>query len=246
MIGAGAVAFIAPGVLRRGRLALAGLAIAATVAVQLRLLHYEPHYLRWLFPVLITGAAVGAVALLLSRRLARPAMALTLCLLLIAPACFAATTWEFPVEGTFPAAGPRAAGSVGPLGIDPRGLSVTKALIAYVNAHHPGTRWDVLTEASDTAAPAILLGYDAGAMGGYSGNDPALDGPSLARAVARGEARYVVLGGAYAERGGNAATAAVIKACQVIPSAVWQPPPVNPNALLLYDCARHERALRAS
>ena len=34
--------------------------------------------------------------------------------------------------------------------------------------------------------------------------------PSLARLVPRGEARYVVLGGAYAERGGNAATEAVI------------------------------------
>ncbi len=82
-------------------------------------------------------------------------------------------------------------------------------------------------------------------MGGYSGNDPALDGPSLARLVERGEARYVVLGGAYAERGGNAATNAVIAACEVIPAVSWQPRPVNPNALLLYDCAGHEKSLAA-
>ena len=124
-------------------------------------------------------------------------------------------------------------------------MRVTKALLDYVTAHHPSARWDVLTEASDTAAPMILLGYDAGAMGGYSGNDPALNGPSLARLVHRDEARYVVLGGAYAERGGNAATNAVIESCKVIPGAAWQPPPANPNALLLYDCAGHERALRA-
>ncbi|MGO9448149.1 MAG: ArnT family glycosyltransferase [Solirubrobacteraceae bacterium] len=246
MVGAGAMAFVAPGRQRRLRLALAPIAVGATVAVQLTLLGYEPHYMRWLFPVMIAGAAIGVVALLLSAHLARPAMGLTLCLLLIAPAAYAATTWEFAVEGTFPAAGPRAAGSVGPLGVDPYALRVTKALIAYVTTHHPGTRWDVLTEASDTAAPAILLGYDSGAMGGYSGNDPALDGPSLARLVEQGKARYVVLGGAYAERGGNAATNAVIAACEVIPAVSWQPRPVNPNALLLYDCAGHERALRAS
>jgi 4-amino-4-deoxy-L-arabinose transferase-like glycosyltransferase len=246
MVGAGAVAFVAPGRRRWIRLALVPFAVGATVAVQLTLLGYEPHYMRWLFPVMIIGAAIGVAVLLLSRRLARPAMALTLCLLLIAPAAYAATTWEFAVEGTFPAAGPRAAGSVGRLGVDPYALRVTKALIAYVTTHHPGTRWDVLTEASDTAAPMILLGYDAGAMGGYSGNDPALDGPSLARLVQRGEARYVVLGGAYAERGGNAATNAVIAACEVIPAAAWQTRPVNPNALLLYDCAGHERALRAA
>lgn len=246
MVGGGAVAFVAPGPRRWARLALVPIAVASTVIAQLALLH-DDHYMTWFRPLLIAGAAAGVIALLLLRhRLARPAMALTLCLLLIAPAAYAATTWEFAVEGTFPAAGPRAAGAVGPLGIDALARHVTRNLIAYVTTHHPGTRWDVLTEASDTAAPMILLGYDAGAMGGYSGNDPALDGPSLARLVARREARYMVLGGAYSERGGNAATNAVIASCEVIPAHTWQTPPVNPNALLLYDCAGHERALRAS
>jgi len=246
LIGAGAVAFIAPGRWRPARLGLAAIAIVTTVAVQLRLLGYEPHYLRWLFPLLIVGGAAGILVLFVSRRLAGPAIALTLCLLLIAPAVFASTTWDFAVEGTFPAAGPRAAASVGRLGVDPYALRVTKALIAYVNSHRPGTRWDVLTEASDTAAPAILLGDDAGAMGGYSGDDPAVNGPILARLVGLGEARYVVLGGAYSERGGNAGTRAVIAACEVVPAAAWQPKPINPNALLLYDCAGRERELRRS
>jgi len=245
MIGGGAVAFVDLGARRGLRLTLIPIAVAATVAAQLVLLHRD-HYMRWFWPVLIVGAVVGAVTILLARRWARQAMALTLCLLLLAPAAYAATTWEFPVEGTFPVAGPHAAGSVGPLGVDPYGLRITKDLLAYVTTHRPAKRWIVLTEASDTAAPMILLGYDAGAMGGYSGNDPALDGPSLARLVQRGEARYVVLGGAYAERGGNAATTAVIDSCKVIPAVAWQRPPVNPNALLLYDCAGHERALRAS
>jgi 4-amino-4-deoxy-L-arabinose transferase-like glycosyltransferase len=245
MIGGGAVAFLAPGRLRWLRLALLPAAVATTVAAQLQLLGYD-HYMHWFRPALIVGCAVGVLAALVLRRAAKPALALTMCLLLIAPGAYAATTWEFPVEGTFPAAGPHAAGSVGPLGIDPPGLRVTRALARYVTAHRPGTRWDVLTEASDTAAPMILLGYDAGAMGGYSGNDPALDGPTLARLIERGEARYVVLGGAYSERGGNAATSAVIRACTVVPATAWQPRPVNPNALLLFDCAGRERALRAS
>ncbi len=244
MVGGGAVAFVAPGARRGLRLALVPIAVAGAVAAQLTLLGYD-HYMSWFRPVLILGAAVGVVAIVAVKRFARPAMALTLGLLLIAPAAYAATTWRFAVEGTFPAAGPRAAGAVGSLGVGPTGLRVTRALLDYVDARHPGTRWNVLTEASITSAPMILLGHDAGAMGGYSGNDPAVNGPALARLVARGQARYVVLGGAYSERGGNAGSNAVIESCRVTPAAVWQPRPVNPNALLLYDCAGRERELRA-
>jgi 4-amino-4-deoxy-L-arabinose transferase-like glycosyltransferase len=244
MVGAGAVAFIAPGARRGPRLALLPIAVAGAVAAQLTLLGYD-HYLHWLRPVLIVGAAVGVVTVLALRRFTRPAMALTLGLLLLAPAAYATTTWDFAVEGTFPAAGPHAAGAVGPLGSSPTNIRFVRALLAYVDTHRPSARWNVLTEASNTAAPMILLGHDAGAMGGYSGNDPAVDGPGLARLVARGQARYVVLGGAYSERGGNAGSTAVIEACRVIPASAWQPRPINPNALLLYDCAGRERALRA-
>jgi 4-amino-4-deoxy-L-arabinose transferase-like glycosyltransferase len=244
MVGAGAVAFVAPGARRRARLALIPIAVAGAVAAQLTLLGYD-HYMHWFRPMLIVGAVVGVVAIVSVKRWTRPAMALTLGLLLLAPAAYSATTWQFAVEGTFPAAGPRAAGAVGPLGESPKDLRVTKALLDYVDVRHPGTRWNVLTEASITSAPMILLGHDAGAMGGYSGNDPALNGPGLARLVARGEARYVVLGGAYAERGGNAGSNAVIESCRVIPAVAWQPRPINPNALLLYDCAGRERRLRA-
>jgi 4-amino-4-deoxy-L-arabinose transferase-like glycosyltransferase len=244
MVGGGAVAFVAPGARRGLRLALIPIAVASAVAAQLTLLGYD-HYMHWFRPVLIVGCAVGVVTALVLRRFTRQAMALTLGLLLLAPAAYAATTWRFPVEGTFPAAGPHAAAAVGPYGLSPTDMRVTRALLDYVDARHPGTRWNVLTEASDTAAPMILLGHDAGAMGGYSGNDPALNGPSLARLEVRGQARYVVLGGAYAERGGNAASNAVIESCRVIPALAWQPRPVNHNALLLYDCAGRERALRA-
>ncbi len=92
----------------------------------------------------------------------------------------------------------------------------------------------------------ILFGLDAGALGGYSGTDPALDGPGLARLVARGEARYVLLGGEYSLRGGNRATKAVLRACTELAPSAWNSPVGYPFGLVLFDCAGHAAALAAS
>jgi hypothetical protein len=191
-------------------------------------------------------AAAGGVALMVVRRLAAWGMALTLLALSVAPAVFAATTWLAPVYGTFPAAGPHEAAGEGLMGLDARAMRLNRALIGYVRAHHPTRRWPVLMDASPTAAPLILMGLDAGAMGGYSGTDPALDGPTLARMIARREARYVVLGGAYATRGGNLATHAVLADCPQVPARAWHGHKPGPHTLVLFDCARRERALAAS
>ncbi len=243
MVGAGAIALVELGKRRRPFLVLVPLAVGATVIAQVLVLREDLRYLHWFWPVLIIGAALGVLAILTVRRSIGVAMAATLALLLVVPGVYAATIWRFPVDGTFPEAGPHVAAGYGGLDIDAAATKVTKALLVYVGRHDPSSRWEVLTEASDTAAPMILLGHDAGAMGGYSGYDPALNGAGLARLVRRGEGRYVVLGGAYAERGGNAASTAVLRACEVVPGAAWQPPPVNPNALLLFDCKGHELAL---
>jgi 4-amino-4-deoxy-L-arabinose transferase-like glycosyltransferase len=246
MIGAGAVAFAQFGRGRDWRVVLLPLAVAATVTVQLVLLRRE-HYAHWLPPVLIAATAAGVLALLAVRRLAAPAMVLVLAVLLVAPTAFATTTWSIPVEGTFPAAGPRVAGSLGPYGVTAHDVKVDRDLLRYIDARHPTHRWEVLTVSSNTAASMILLGYRAGAVGGYSGTDPALDGPGLARLVARHEARYVVLGGAYSSRGGNLATQAVIRACRYIPSEIWLHfPRWSIYSLTLYDCAGAERRLAAA
>jgi 4-amino-4-deoxy-L-arabinose transferase-like glycosyltransferase len=243
MIGAGAVAFAQVARRRDRRVILLPLAVAATIAAQLVLLHRE-HYAHWLPPLLIAGSAAGVVALLAVRRLAAPAMALVLGVLLIAPTAFSTTTWSIPVEGTFPAAGTRVAGGLGPYGITHHNVLVDRALMRYIDARHPTRRWAVLTVSSNTSASLILLGWRAGALGGYSGTDPALDGRGLARLVARREARYVVLGGAYSSRGGNLATAAVVRACHHIPSQVWLGAPrYSIYSLALYDCAGRERQL---
>jgi 4-amino-4-deoxy-L-arabinose transferase-like glycosyltransferase len=248
-VGPGAAAMVAAGALALSRFAqqrdwrvlLLPCAVIATVIAQLSILRYQ-HYLQWFTPVLIGGALIGMAAMAL-RRLAAPAMGLLVCLLLVAPAAYSHTTWLAHVQGTFPAAGPHQAVGSGEFGVNGTSLRFDRNLIGYVSAHRPGTRWAVLTDAAPTAAPLILLGLPAGAMAGYSGTDPALDGPGLARLIAHGWARYVVLGGAYATRGGNRATKAVLRSCPQVPAAAWHGPRPSPYELVLFDCAGREQAL---
>jgi 4-amino-4-deoxy-L-arabinose transferase-like glycosyltransferase len=247
MTGAGAVALVELASARRRdwRLVLIPCAVAATVLAQVVLLHRE-HYMHWFIPVLIAGAAVGVGALLTLRRLAPIAMALTFALLLVAPTAYATTTWLAPVEGTFPAAGSTETIGAGGVGVGGNDLRIYRELLRYVSAHGSGSRWAILTDASVTAAPFILLDLDAGALGGYGGTDPVLDGPGLARLVSRGQARYVLLGGEYSTRGGNRATVAVKRACQQLPTAAWGNPLSSSNGLVLFDCAGREQELAAS
>jgi 4-amino-4-deoxy-L-arabinose transferase-like glycosyltransferase len=249
MAGAGAASFVelarGHSTRRIGGLALIACAVASTVVAQVVLMHRE-HYLEWFIPLLVGGAAVGMCALLALRRLALPAVAFTFLLLLVAPTAYSATTWLAPAEGTFPAAGPRHDPGPGAYGVNARDERIDRALADYVSTHDPGSRWALLTVASDTASPMMLFGLDAGALGGYSGTDPAVDGPRLARLVASREARYVLLGGEYSLRGGNLATRAVLRACTELAPSAWQSPVPYPYGLALFDCAGHERALAAA
>ncbi len=246
MIGAGTLAIVtlARGEDRRrwAAIVLSACALAGTVAAEVVLLQRE-RYLLWLVPVLIIGAAAGFCALLLQRRLAAPAIAFLFALLLVAPTAYASTAWLAPVEGTFPAAGPKQTNGPGGYGVSKRDLGIDLALLHYVAGHDPGRRWALLTVGADTAAPFTLNGLNAGALGGYSGADPAVDGPRLARMVANREARYVLLGGEFSERGGNAATKAVLRACRQLPASTWKSPVPYPFGLVLFDCAGRERAL---
>ncbi len=245
MVAAGCFAFAQFVKRRDWRLLLLPCAVAATVPVQLSMLH-RVHYMGWFTVPLIVVAAVGLLALV-PRRTGLPASAALLLALLIAPTAYSATNWLEPVQSTFPAAGPRAAaGPPGGYGVNAEHLDVYRSLLRYVEAHGPGSRWSVLADAANTASPMILIGADAGSLGGFSGTDPALDGAGLARLVSRGEARYVVLGGEFSTRGGTRATAAVQRACAVVPTRRWLSPPLEANGLVLFDCAGHELALARS
>jgi len=240
-----ALARLARGPNRAVGIGVALLAIAASVGVQVVLMH-RMGYRTWFVPVLLIATAVGVCALLVRRSLAGPALAFTFGVLLLMPAAYSASTWLAPVEGTFPAAGPKQTAGAGHYGVSDPALAVDRALIAYVRANHPGSRWGLLTVASDTSAPMILLGLDGGAIGGYSGNDPSLDGASLARLIAAGKARYVLLGGAYSTRGGDRATEAVARSCRLLKPSQWGSPVHYPFGLALFDCAGRESALSSS
>jgi hypothetical protein len=193
--------------------------------------------------VVALGAAALAFATIAARRYASAAIGAAFCLILVVPAAYASTTWLAPVEGTFPAAGPTQTAGAGGVGVKGTDLERVQKLIAYVRARRHGTRWALLTDASVTASPFWLLGLPAGSLAGYSGTDPAIDGRGLARLVARGEARHVVLGGEFSTRGGNRATAAVLEACARIPPSAWGARPAYLHGLVLFDCAGHEAAL---
>ena len=255
MAGAGAVAFFKLVHGRRRLWGLAGLALVAcalatTVLAQVVLMHRE-HYMVSFIPVLAAGVAVSFAALALALVLAQPrlaagALALGFLLVLVVPTAYATTTWLAPVEGTFPVAGPKAFAGAGGYGVNAHDQAIDRALLEYVSTHRPGSRWALLTVASDTSSPMILMGLDAGALGGYSGTDPALDGAGLARLVAKGEARYVLLGGEYSLRGGNRATVAVLRACRELAPTEWNSPVAYPYGLVLFDCAGREKALAAA
>ncbi|MEA2313445.1 MAG: hypothetical protein QOI03_137 [Solirubrobacteraceae bacterium] len=244
MVAAGAFALVA---LARGHLRILGIALAilallATLAVEIVVLRRE-HYILAYIPILLAAVAVGVGAMVVRRRLTAPGLALALCALLVAPGAYASTTWLAPVEGTFPAAGTRAAAGPGGVGVTPTVLRRYSALIDYVDSHRPGTRWPLFADSAPTAAPFILLGLDAGSLAGYSGTDPAVDGDGFAQLVARGQARYVLLGGEFSSRGGNGATAAILRACTLLSPRLWDGPRISPYSLVLFDCAGHEREL---
>jgi 4-amino-4-deoxy-L-arabinose transferase-like glycosyltransferase len=251
MFGAGGYAFARFAKRRDWRLLLLAGAAAATVPAQLVLLHRD-HYMSWFGTPLIaaTVAALllaGALSLLPAvRRLAPGAIALLLGVLCIAPGVYAASNWLAPVQSTFPAAGPRAASGPGGYGVNDEHVEVDRSLLNYVEGHGAGTRWSVLVDASNTASPMILLGGHAGSLGGFSGTDPALDGRGLGDYVAAGEARYVLLGGEFSTRGGTKATEAVQRVCRVVPTRTWLPRPLQPNGLILFDCAGRARRLAAA
>ncbi len=252
MVGLGAYAFERFARNRDWRALIVLAAVAATVPVQISLLH-KARYMAWFTAPLIVAAAVGLLVLALGTLLGRRAaplrfagLAIALGAVLVAPGVYSASNWLAPVQSTFPAAGPRAASGPGGYGVDAEHVAVDRALLGYVERHGAGSRWSVLADASNTASPMILLGADAGSVGGFSGTDPALSGRGLSRLVSRHEARYVILGGEFSTRGGNGATAAVQRVCRVVHERAWLPRPLSADGLILFDCAGRVRELASA
>jgi 4-amino-4-deoxy-L-arabinose transferase-like glycosyltransferase len=220
-------------------------AVIATVVVQILLLHHA-HYLRIWQLLLAPAAAASLVAAVALRRtrFSVASLGAVLAVLLVAPTAYAATTWRQPVEGTFPAAGPRVVAGNGGAELSQAQYATAESLMRYLLSHGADQRIQLLTQASLTADSPILLGLRAAALGGYGGVDPALDGPGLARLIASGQARYLLLGGSYAYLGGNAASRAAANVCPQVPPAAWGGVLAHETeGVYLLDCGGRAREL---
>jgi 4-amino-4-deoxy-L-arabinose transferase-like glycosyltransferase len=114
-------ALVGAGVVALARSALAPLAIAAGVLVELAILN-ENSGLGWLPPVLVVVGGAAVLALVLGKaRVRSAALAAALATLLIAPAAWSFQTLGHPTSGTFPAGGSAAASFGGGPGGGPRG-----------------------------------------------------------------------------------------------------------------------------
>jgi 4-amino-4-deoxy-L-arabinose transferase-like glycosyltransferase len=249
MVGAGALAI---GSLVRSRdsaralrgYVLAVVAVAGTAAVELVLIDREGDPLWWRIPLVLLCLA-GLVAIPLIRARAGWGLALCVGALLFAPAAYCFSVWLAPVDGTFPAAGPYSHAGYGGLDVSPADLEADRGLVHYVETNGATARYPLLTQSSDQAAPLILLGLRASPEGGYGASDPALSNAQLASLVAHGGARFFLISGAYADRGGNSGETAARLVCPEVPEAIWAPPGSGDLARsFLVDCAGQAARLR--
>jgi hypothetical protein len=221
---------------------LAVAAIAGTVAAQLVLINRESDPLWWRVPLVVL-CLVAVAAIPLARARAGWALAAAVGALLVAPTVYSFSVWLAPVNGTFPVAGPYSYAGQGGFGVSAASVRTDRSLIHFLQTHGATTPYPLFTESSDQASPLILLGLHATGIGGYNTTDPVLSADRLAALVAAGRARYVLIAGPYASRGGNSATSAARLVCPEIPGIIWSGGGFGLGSYLL-DCAGRAAQLR--
>jgi 4-amino-4-deoxy-L-arabinose transferase-like glycosyltransferase len=248
MTGAGSVQIAAMLRSERPRTAIAGYALAVaavvcTVGVQLFLIHRYGDPTWWRLPLIVLAAG-ALVAIPMLRGRGEVALGAAVLVLLVAPAAYSFSVWLAPESGTFPTAGPYNYAGHGGVGVSPLTVVSDRSLIAFLRAHGASSPYPLLTESADQASPLILLGLDADTVGGYNATDPIMSAERLADLVAAGRARYLWVGGPYADRGGNPASNAARLACPEVPAFVWSTHSLNPTTSYLVDCAGRAAQLR--
>ncbi len=208
--------------------------------------------LMWLGLVPLVAAVAACAWVMVRPRGARPALAVAVTALLIAPAAWTAGTLLAPVPGTTPIAHllqrgrftTEVARRAGTLEADP-------LLIPFLTAHRGDARYLLATQSARQAAPIILrTGAPVLALGGFLGSIPILTGADIAQLAASGQLRYVL---ARAERGGagraRSAEGWVRENGRAVPPALWRTiaPPEDPprgrpglddpSRMTLYDIA---------
>jgi 4-amino-4-deoxy-L-arabinose transferase-like glycosyltransferase len=141
-----------------------------------------------------------------------------------------------PPPGGGPAPVPGPGGSAQP-------TAQTRQLVAWLKSHRPGSRYLLATPGSTQAGQYILAGASTLPMGGFSSQSPFPTTDQLAKLVAQGKLRYILIEGGGPTGGpiggpgpdssrGAARTAWVISHCTIVTDG-----PVNTSGL--YDCAVH-------
>jgi len=223
---------------------LAVLAVVSTAAVQWVLIDREHGPLWWRIP-LVALCLLGLIAIPALRERAPWALAVTIAALMVAPMVYSFSVWDAPVDGTFPTAGRYNHAGYGGVDVNPDDLFAYRGLLRYLDSHGASARYPLLTQSSDQAAPLILLGLAASADGGYGAADPALSADRLANLVAAGQARYLLIDGAYSDRGSNLGVSAARLACPEIPELIWAPGSRSDLGFsFLVDCAGRASELR--
>jgi hypothetical protein len=119
-------------------------------------------------------------------------------------------------------------------------------LARYLLSHRNGERWDVATTDAIGAAPLILEGVRAAALGGFLGVDPAGTPESVGKLLAERKLRYVLtidpaFGYFAGETEAQRVVTAVRTACRLADTrGIPKPPPPGPFFTpwpqALYDC----------
>lgn len=197
MAGIGGVAAVE--VVRRHRawLVTVGLAVLATVLVQLEVASRQPEYFGWLRPHMVDLTVLGAGLLVIAavwRRVSLEAgMAVVLAALLLLPGAWSfSEASQASLNATLPQAGPRQGAAGRTFGSRPFDDG-TEALARWLAAQgDSAARWDLAVASAQVGSPLIARhSLSVIALGGFSGRDPAITVEEFAGYVARGDVRFV-------------------------------------------------------
>ncbi len=185
-------------------------AVIGSAVWSAELLRRTPTYDRGLGAAILAIGAVAAVALLVvclgitAHRLLVAGAATTGAVALLAgPAAYSLTTVNSSHTSGLATAGPGGGGNFGPGG----GTAVTAAdrsLVRYLDAHRDGARFIVAGSTSMTTDGIILAsGQPVITIGGFDGQDPAPTLKQFETMVAKGQVRYLLVGGGGGFGGGG-------------------------------------------
>jgi len=182
-------------------------AIAATAGTAIVLLARTPDFAPWVKGLVFAAAALAIAGVAAWRLEPRPrrgmlaAAAVCAVLALSAgPAAYSVATASHALDGNDVTAGPASVSGRMRLGGD---ASAGDELIAYLEANRDGAKYLVAATGSQASAPIIIAtGEPVVTIGGFGGGDPAPTADELARMVADGDVRHVLVGG-MGGRGGS-------------------------------------------